>query len=140
MTGRLHGIWVVDLTTMISGPLATITLADQGAEVIKIEHPDGGDHGRQVTGRRDGFAASFLNNNRGKKSVTLNLKDPCGVEAALRLCETADVFVQNFRPGVAERIGLGRRRCARRGRTSYTPPSPVSASRATGRADPSTIR
>ena len=107
MSGPLHGFRVIDLTTMISGPLATMTLSDQGAEVIKIEHPDGGDHSRQVTGRRGGFAASFLNNNRGKKSVTLNLKDPRGVEAALRLCETADVFVQNFRPGVAERIGLG---------------------------------
>ncbi|MCR9113497.1 MAG: CoA transferase [Rhodobacteraceae bacterium] len=107
MSGPLHGYRVIDLTTMISGPLATMTLADQGAEVIKIEHPDGGDHSRQVTGRRGGFTASFLNNNRGKKSVTLNLKDPRGVGAALHLCETADVFVQNFRPGVAERIGLG---------------------------------
>jgi len=107
MPGPLHGFRVIDLTTMISGPLCTMTLADQGAEVIKIEHPEGGDLSRQVTGRRGGVAASFLNNNRGKKSVTLNLKDPRGVEAALRLCETADVFVQNFRPGVAERIGLG---------------------------------
>ena len=107
MPGPLHGFRVIDLTTMISGPLCTMTLADQGAEVIKIEHPEGGDLSRQVTGRRGGVAASFLNNNRGKMSVTLNLKDPRGVEAALRLCETADVFVQNFRPGVAERIGLG---------------------------------
>ena len=107
MSGPLNGFRVIDLTTMISGPFATMTLADQGAEVIKIEHPKGGDHSRQVTGRRGGFAASFLNNNRGKKSVTLNLKDPRGVEAALRLCRTADVFVQNFRPGVIDRIGLG---------------------------------
>ncbi|MGX0878045.1 crotonobetainyl-CoA:carnitine CoA-transferase CaiB-like acyl-CoA transferase [Roseovarius sp. MBR-154] len=107
MPGPLHGFRVIDLTTMISGPLATMTLADQGAEVIKIEHPDGGDLSRQVTGRRGGFSASYLNNNRGKKSVTLNLKHPRGLEAALRLCKTADVFVQNFRPGVAERIGLG---------------------------------
>ncbi len=107
MSGPLSGFRVIDLTTMISGPLATMTLADQGAEVIKVEHPKGGDHSRQVAGRRGGFTASFLNNNRGKKSVTLNLKDPQGVEAALRLCETADVLVQNFRPGVAERIGLG---------------------------------
>lgn len=107
MPGPLDGFRVIDLTTMISGPLATMTLADQGAEVIKIEHPAGGDHSRQVTGRRGGFSASFLNNNRGKKSVTLNLKDPRGIDAALRLCETADVLVQNFRPGVADRIGLG---------------------------------
>jgi len=107
MPGPLNGIRIIDATTMISGPLATMIMADQGAEVIKIEHPNGGDHSRQVAGRRGGFAASFLNNNRNKRSVTLNLKDPRGLEAALRLCEGADVFVQNFRPGVAERLGLG---------------------------------
>lgn len=107
MPGPLDGIRIIDITTMISGPLATMTLADQGAEVIKIEHPRGGDHSRQVAGRRGGFAASFLNNNRGKKSVTLNLKDQRGIAAVLKLCEGADVFVQNFRPGVAERLGLG---------------------------------
>lgn len=107
MPGPLDGVRIIDATTMISGPLATMILADQGAEVIKIEHPNGGDHSRQVADRRGGFAAAFLNNNRNKRSVTLNLKDPRGVEAALRLCETADVFIQNFRPGVAERIGLG---------------------------------
>jgi crotonobetainyl-CoA:carnitine CoA-transferase CaiB-like acyl-CoA transferase len=107
MAGPLAGIRIVDLTTMISGPLATMTLADQGAEVIKIELPRGGDHSRQVADRRGGFAASFLNNNRGKRSVTLDLKDPRGRAAVLKLCETADVFIQNFRPGVADRLGLG---------------------------------
>ncbi|MEM6679703.1 MAG: CoA transferase [Pseudomonadota bacterium] len=107
MPGPLEGVRIVDLTTMISGPFATMILADQGAEVIKVEHPRGGDHSRQVAGRRGGFAAAFLNNNRNKRSVTLDLKDPRGREAVLRLCETADVFVQNFRPGVAERLGLG---------------------------------
>lgn len=107
MSGPLHGVRIVDLTTMISGPLATMTLADQGAAVVKIEHPVGGDHSRQVADRRGGFSASFLNNNRNKRSVALNLKDPRGVEAVLRLCAEADVFVQNFRPGVAERLGLG---------------------------------
>ncbi|MCC5961643.1 MAG: CoA transferase [Rhodobacteraceae bacterium] len=107
MSGPLHGFRIIDLTTMISGPLATMTLADQGAEVIKIEHPEGGDLSRRVAGRRGGFAAAYLNNNRGKKSVTLNLKDPRGIEAVLKLCESADVFVQNFRPGVIDRLGLG---------------------------------
>ena len=107
MPGPLDGVRIIDATTMISGPLATMILADQGAEVIKIEHPQGGDHSRQVADRRGGMAAAFLNNNRNKRSVTLNLKDPRGVEAALRLCAGADVFIQNFRPGVAERIGLG---------------------------------
>ena len=107
MSGPLQGYRVIDLTTMISGPLATMTLADQGAEVIKIEHPEGGDLSRRVAGRRGGFAAAYLNNNRGKKSATLNLKDPRGIEAVLKLCESADVFVQNFRPGVIDRLGLG---------------------------------
>ena len=107
MPGPLDGIRIVDVTTMISGPLATMILADQGADVIKIENPRGGDHSRQVSDRRGGFAASFLNNNRNKRSVTLNLKDKRGVEALLKLCEGADVFIQNFRPGVAERLGLG---------------------------------
>lgn len=107
MPGPLAGVRVVDATTMISGPFATMILADQGAEVLKIEDPRGGDHGRQVATRRGGFSASFVNNNRGKRSVALNLKHPKGLEAALRLCEQADVFVQNWRPGVAERLGLG---------------------------------
>jgi crotonobetainyl-CoA:carnitine CoA-transferase CaiB-like acyl-CoA transferase len=107
MSGPLDGVRIIDATTMISGPFATMMLADQGADVIKIEHPGGGDHSRQVADRRGGFSASFLNNNRGKRSVALNLKAPDGLAAALRLCKGADVFVQNFRPGVAERIGLG---------------------------------
>ncbi len=107
MAGPLDGIRIVDLTTMISGPFATMILADQGAEVIKIERPAGGDHTRQVADRRGGMAASFLNNNRGKRSVTLDLKDAGGRDAALRLMREADVVVQNFRPGAAERLGLG---------------------------------
>lgn len=107
MPGPLDGYRVVDLTSMISGPLATMILADQGADVIKVENPDGGDHTRAANNRRNGFSASFLNNNRNKRSVALDLKDPGAVRAVLRLAETADVFVQNFRPGVAERMGLG---------------------------------
>ena len=107
MPGPLAGVRVVDATTMISGPFATRILADQGAEVIKLEDPRGGDHGRHVATRRGGVSASFVNVNRNKRSVALNLKDPAGLEAALRLCEGADVFVQNWRPGVAERLGLG---------------------------------
>lgn len=104
--GPLHGVKVVDLTSMVSGPLATATLADQGAEVIKIEAPSG-DYSRDVATRRGGYAASFLNNNRNKRSVVLDLKKPEGVEAALRISASADVFVQNYRPGVADRLGLG---------------------------------
>jgi crotonobetainyl-CoA:carnitine CoA-transferase CaiB-like acyl-CoA transferase len=107
MPGPLHGYRIVDLTSMISGPLATMILADQGADVIKIENPDGGDHTRAANNRRNGFSASFLNNNRNKRSVALDLKNPNARQALLRLTATADVFIQNFRPGVADRMGLG---------------------------------
>ncbi|MEM7173543.1 MAG: CoA transferase, partial [Pseudomonadota bacterium] len=107
MPGPLHGIRIIDLTAMVSGPLATMILADQGAEVIKVENPRGGDFTRQVSNRQGGFAASYLNNNRNKRSVALNLKDPRGLELVLEMIAGADVFVQNFRPGVAERMGLG---------------------------------
>ncbi len=106
MPGPLHGYRIVDLTSMISGPYATMILADQGADVIKVENPDGGDHTRAANNRRNGFSASFLNNNRNKRSLALDLKQPEAKEVLLRLIATADVFVQNFRPGVAERMGL----------------------------------
>jgi crotonobetainyl-CoA:carnitine CoA-transferase CaiB-like acyl-CoA transferase len=107
MPGPLHGYRIVDLTSMISGPLATMLLGDQGADVIKVEPPRDGDHTRAGANRRAGFSASFLNNNRNKRSVALDLKTPAGLEALLRLAAGADVFVQNFRPGVAERMGIG---------------------------------
>jgi len=106
MSGPLQGVRVVDLTTVISGPLATMTLADQGADVIKIESPQG-DQSRRVATRRGGFSASFLNNNRNKRSVVLDLKKPQGLDALKRIIEDADVFIQNFRPGVADRLGIG---------------------------------
>ena len=107
MPGPLHGIRVIDLTSMISGPLATMTLGDQGADVIKVEAPGGGDHTRAGANRRNGLSASFLQNNRNKRSAILDLKTDAGRSAILRLAAKADVFVQNFRPGVAERIGVG---------------------------------
>jgi crotonobetainyl-CoA:carnitine CoA-transferase CaiB-like acyl-CoA transferase len=107
MPGPLDGYRVVDLTSNVSGPLATMILADQGADVIKVEAPDGGDHTRAGGNRRRGFSAGFLNNNRNKRSIVLDLKTAAGKEALLRLAATADVFVQNFRPGVAERLGIG---------------------------------
>jgi len=107
MPGPLHGYRVVDLTSNVSGPLATMILADQGADVIKVENPDGGDATRGASNRRNGLSASFLNTNRNKRSVALDLRDPVAKQALLRLVATADVFVQNFRPGVAERMGFG---------------------------------
>ena len=107
MTGPLAGIRIVDLTTMISGPFATMLLGDQGADVIKIERVDGGDQMRRF-GRRSGtLTAPFVNNNRSKRSVAVDLKRPEGIEVVKRLLSGADVFVQNFRPGVVARLGLG---------------------------------
>ena len=105
--GPLHGFRVIDLTSMISGPLATMMLGDQGADVIKVEAPGGGDHTRAGANRRRGVSASFLQNNRNKRSAVLDLKTEAGRAAVLRLAAKADVFVQNFRPGVADRIGVG---------------------------------
>jgi crotonobetainyl-CoA:carnitine CoA-transferase CaiB-like acyl-CoA transferase len=107
MPGPLDGIRILDLTSNVSGPLATMILADQGAEVIKIEAPQGGDQTRAGADRRAGFTAGFLNNNRNKRSLAIDLKHPRGRDIVLRLCAGADAFVQNFRPGVIERLGLG---------------------------------
>lgn len=106
MAGPLQGVRIVDATSMIAGPMATMILGDQGAEVIKVENPRGGDHSRQVAGRRAGWSASFLQNNRSKRSVALDLKREGGMEAIRAILRTADVFVQNWRPGVAERLGV----------------------------------
>ena len=76
MPGPLDGYRILDLTQNVAGPLATMILGDQGAEVIKVEPPDGGDHTRAGANRRAGFSATFLNNNRNKRSVCLNLKSP----------------------------------------------------------------
>ena len=107
MPGPLNGVRIVDLTTMISGPFATMMLGDQGADVIKVESPGTGDLLRYFGTTRGGLAAIFTTSNRNKRSVVLNLKEPRGIEIVCRLVEGADVFVQNFRPGAAERMGIG---------------------------------
>ena len=106
MAGPLDGYRIVDLTQNVAGPLATMILGDQGADVIKVEPLEGGDATRSSAQRRNGFSTSFLNNNRNKRSIALDLKAAAGRRALLRLCEKADVFVQNFRPGVVERLGI----------------------------------
>ena len=112
MKRPLDGIRVLDWTIWQQGPVASMMLADLGADVIKIEERTGGDPGRGVL-RASGIDLSALPNfyfeahNRGKRSLTLDLKRPEGREIVYRLAEQADVFVQNFRPGAAERAGLG---------------------------------
>ena len=106
MPGPLDGVRVLDLTGMISGPMATMILADQGADVIKIEPPSG-DLMRRFGVIWKGMSSSFLSNNHGKRSLTVDIKTPDGLAVVLKLAATADVLVQNFRPGAIERMGLG---------------------------------
>jgi crotonobetainyl-CoA:carnitine CoA-transferase CaiB-like acyl-CoA transferase len=101
----LEGIRVVEFGTMISVPYAATLLAEMGAEVIKVERPAGDESRKSAPFWRD-VSAYFFNLNRGKKSVVLDLRQPAGLTAALRLCARADVAMENFRPGVASRLGL----------------------------------
>ncbi|NJN52470.1 MAG: CoA transferase, partial [Gammaproteobacteria bacterium] len=107
--GPLSGVRILDLTSMISGPVATQLLADQGADVIKIE-PPGGDLVRNLGPSRGGLTATFVSSNRSKRSLALDLKSEAGVGVLERLIPTADVFVQNFRPGAIDRMGFGEAR------------------------------
>jgi crotonobetainyl-CoA:carnitine CoA-transferase CaiB-like acyl-CoA transferase len=107
MSGPLSGIKIVDLTTVISGPSATMLLADQGADIIKVESISAPDHARGAGFGSHHFTSVFLNNNRNKKALALDLKDPKGKAALLTVCQDADVVIQNFRPGVVERLGVG---------------------------------
>ena len=104
---KLWGIRVIDLSVFLPGPYLTLAMADHGAEVIKIETPGEGDPGRHI-GLSDGPSSVFFRNlNRGKKSVVLDLKDGAQRDALLAFCETADVFVESFRPGAVDRLGVG---------------------------------
>ncbi|MEP7300768.1 MAG: CoA transferase [Caldimonas sp.] len=107
MSGPLAGIRIIDMTTMLSGPWAAMILADQGADVIKIEVPDTGDHVRSLGNQRAGMSSMFLNINRNKRSVSIDVKTPRGRDIVLDLARGADVFMQNFRPGVVDRLGVG---------------------------------
>jgi len=103
----LSGIRVVDFSRVIAGPMCTQILSDMGAEVIKIENPDGGDDTRKGAGpRKGGESHFFMTYNRGKKSVALDFTKPEGQEVVMKLLETADVLVQNFRPGVPRKYGF----------------------------------
>ncbi|MDE0885220.1 MAG: CoA transferase [Myxococcota bacterium] len=107
MAGPLEGIEILDASAVLSGPLAARVLADQGAKVIKVEAPGQGDVLRYVGSGRGGMTATFHMANRGKRSIVLNLAEARGVEILKDLALRADVFIQNWRPGVAERLGIG---------------------------------
>lgn len=106
MAGAFEGVRIIDLTTMVSGPMACMMLADQGAEVIKIESP-AGDQMRALGPSHAGMGGAFYSCNRGKKSVALDLKTDAGKAVLRDLIAGADMLVQNFRPGAIERMGFG---------------------------------
>ena len=106
MAGPLKGIRVLDLTRILAGPYATMILRDLGAEVIKIEQPGTGDEARDFGPFKNDFSLYFMSVNRGKKSVTLNLKSQRGKELFLELVKGSDILVENFRPGTMEKLGL----------------------------------
>lgn len=109
MPGPLDGVTVLDLSAVVSGPFATMFLADQGADVLKIE-PIGGDinrHSRATIDRNGEFSALFISSNRGKRSLSIDLKSEAAREVMAKLVAKADVLVQNFRPGTMDRLGLG---------------------------------
>jgi crotonobetainyl-CoA:carnitine CoA-transferase CaiB-like acyl-CoA transferase len=109
MPGPLNGVRVLDLTGVVSGPYATMFLADQGADVLKIE-PIGGDitrRSRAVIDKAGEFSALFISSNRGKRSLSIDVKSETGREVMAKLVAQSDVLVQNFRPGTTERLGLG---------------------------------
>ncbi len=105
--GPLSGFRIIDVTQMLSGPMATMMLGDQGADVIKVEPPGTGDLTRAMGAGKHGIAPAFAVINRNKRSIALDLKDHRGLAVLKHLVAGADVFVQNFRPGRAERMGIG---------------------------------
>ena len=110
-SGSLAGVRVVDFTHIISGPLATQTLADLGADVIKIEDTHGGDVARALAPHKNGMSHHFAAFNRNKRSISLDLKSPEGKRAALDLIRRADILMENFSPGVMERLGFSFEEC-----------------------------
>ena len=106
MAGPLEGIRVLDLSAVLSGPIAAGMLADQGADVVKIESPDG-DTSRRIGPRKADISAMFLAANRGKRSLVLDLKQAAAQQIVRALAQRADVLIENFRPGAMDRLGLG---------------------------------
>ena len=107
MAGPLSGFKVIDLSAVVSGPLAAMILSDQGAEVVKVEPQGIGDVTRLPFNQRAGMTGLYANCNRGKRSVVLDVREQAGRQIILDLVKDADVFIQNWRPGAADRLGLG---------------------------------
>ena len=106
-TGALAGVKILDLTRVLAGPVCTMMLADLGADVVKIEIPGKGDDSRAFSPFQNGESAYFMNLNRNKKGITLNMKSEKGKKIFLDMVKKADMVVENFRPGVMERLGFG---------------------------------
>ncbi|NIR41944.1 MAG: hypothetical protein GWN79_28155, partial [Actinobacteria bacterium] len=132
LTGPLTGIRILELSQIVSGPLAVQLLAEQGAEVTKVE-PVAGDLLR--IRQPEVIPPLHANNNRGKRSIAIDMSHPAGLGIVLDLAEGIDVFVENFRPGVCERIGLGEAAVRERGR----PTSSTSRSADSGPTGPTPI-
>ena len=104
--GPLHGLRILDLSSVVSGPMAAVVLADQGADVIKVEPPGWGDGIRGLGASRNGLSAIYAMINRNKRSIAINLKHPEGQELVRQLVQDADVLLQNYRPGKLQKLGL----------------------------------
>jgi len=126
MTKPLEGIRILDLSIALTGPYAVALLADQGAEVIKVERPGIGDIGRWVGVMVNGMSALYLMCNRGKRCIAVDVHTADGVAIVKDLAARADVVVQNFRPGVMDRLGLGYEAIREVNPKWSTPPCPVS--------------
>src|SRR3989304_876349 len=106
VTGALQGLRVIDQTQVMAGPFCSMLLGDMGAEVIKVEPPEGEHTRRPELSIAPGGSAPFLALNRNKRGITVDLKQPDGVAILRKLAATADVLVENYRPGVARRLGV----------------------------------
>src|SRR6476661_4254278 len=106
-SGPLAGIRILDLSIAATGPYAVALLADQGADVVKVERPGFGEIGRWIGVQVDGISALYQVCNRGKRCIAVNLDDPSGRDVVRELAARSDVVVQNWRPGVAEKLGVG---------------------------------
>ena len=112
MSGPLEGVKILDLSRLLPGGFATMLFADMGADVLKIEEPGKGDYIRWMDPFKGGLSSGHIALNRGKRSMTLNLKHPRGAEVLLRLAHDADILLESFRPGVMDRLGVGYERLA----------------------------